>query len=205
MGDTGRDPRYRSGEHLASEGDSTDSLQSLQTNGAVTAEIKAHRREVRQALGSIQDLMHTELDGVRKEMSLQFKHFGTNLENIVATVRDITKSLNDGREHCASHDSAITAVNKRVDRLETVEQRYAKSSSTATGSTSASNPNFWAALASNPWIAWAIAALLLGLFLLAAITGRPASTFNPMHSPSPSHGPAASGQESPKSGVAKDG
>ena len=206
MTEVPKDQRYRSGEHLAPEGDTTDSLPTMQLNGAVAAEIKAHRREVRQGLVNLEGVMHSELTGVRKEMSLQFKHFGDNLNQIVSTVRDITKSLNEGREHCASHDSAIIAVNKRIDRLETVEQRYAKSASAPTAPTNSTQPtNFWAALASNPWIAWAVVVLLLAVLVLAAVSGRPATTFNPFHAPTPAHGPAASGHETPKSGVTNGG
>jgi hypothetical protein len=148
-----RDDRYRSGEHHA-PADSTDELVQLSTIGALAAEVRAVRRESR----------------------MQLKHIDDRIDTFLTQMRDVSLSLQQGREHCASHDSAITAINKRVDRLEKVET-YGK----ATSANPTQHQHWASAIANSPLAPWIILLILLILFL-AAGTGRDASSFNPFKS-----------------------
>lgn len=168
MGDEGRlGERYRSGEHHVPDGDTTDPMPALSTLGALAAEVRANRRENR----------------------LQLKHIDDRLDAFTTQMRDITKSLQQGREHCASHDSAITAVNKRVDRLEEVETHGKKSGTAA----HAAQPQHWLGAVLNSTLApWLILLLILIIFL-AAGTGRDASSFNPFQPKGSSDHPTPGG------------
>ena len=90
-----KDPRYKSGEHQVPE-ETPESLEQLSTIGAVGAEIRS----------------------VRREMKIELKHIGERLAETVTAIQNITSEHQGARENSAVNLVRIKGLENRVKVIE---------------------------------------------------------------------------------------
>ncbi len=154
-----KDPRYKSGEHHYGEPDedsTKEQLEQLSTIGAVGAEIRS----------------------VRREMKNEFRHFGARFDDALNSIRDITAGHQAVSVEHAAQLVRVKGLENRVKDLEQDGRAGAKPGESSGGS--------WMKVAAkNPSIPWVIAALLALAMVLAAITGRGADGLIPHRATTP--------------------
>ncbi len=142
-----KDPRYKSGEHHYGEPDedsTKETLEALSTIGAVGAEIRS----------------------VRREMKSEFRHFGARFDDSLNSIRDLASALQAMSTEHAGNLVRIRSLEKRVGTVETTTRLAPAAAATEP------ETGWIKTLAKNPAIPWAVASLLALAMILAAITGR---------------------------------
>ncbi len=154
-----KDPRYKSGEHHYGPDDddsSKESLEQLSTIGAVGAEIRS----------------------VRREMKLEFRHFGKRFDDALESIRVIAAGHQEVSTEHAGHIVRLNGLENRMRDVEESGRIPVKAGEGSGGSR-------MKIAAKNTTIPWLIAGLLALVIVMAALTGRRTDDLIPRHTTSP--------------------
>ncbi len=111
-----------------------------------------------------------EVRSIRREAKLQFHHLGTRIDDALSALRDVTTAHQGTQNEQSANMVRVKGLETRVKNLEESSKKPDENEKSS---------SWKLKLAQNTSIPWVLAALLGLAMVLAAITGRGASSLVP--------------------------